>query len=157
MKITIDYLTLQSLTLKIKFYGQKRFFIPSGYRGCWFSFFGLFGKLFQRIGGQFCTFNVDFTLDLTTPSNAALLATGGFVIANGIIVAKTVSGNYIAVSSACTHEGTNVQYVKGSDHFYCPNHGAQFSTTGAVVSGPTNRALTAYKVSLSGTLLRIYS
>lgn len=136
---------------------RKDFLSQVGMGAAGFLFLGCLGSCSKESEGGAAPSTVDFTLDLTTPSNATLATIGGFVYSNGIIVAKTVSGNYIAVSSACTHEGTNVQYVKGSDHFYCPNHGAQFSTTGAVVSGPTNRALTAYKVSLSGTLLRIYS
>ncbi len=100
--------------------------------------------------------NVDFTLDLRAASNTALATNGGFIYTNNVIVARTVSGGYIAVSQACTHEGTNVQY-QTSDRFYCPNHGAVFSTTGAVITGPATKSLTRYNTTLSGTSLRVFS
>jgi cytochrome b6-f complex iron-sulfur subunit len=76
---------------------------------------------------------------------------------NGIIVARTTSGAYLAVSQACTHEGTTVTYQLNGDRFFCPNHGSTFSTTGAVLNGPANRALTQYKTSLAGNNLRVFS
>lgn len=33
--------------------------------------------------------NIDFTLDLTSSANAALLTNGGYLAINGVIVAKT--------------------------------------------------------------------
>lgn len=136
---------------------RKDFLSQVGIGAAGLLFLGCLGSCEKESTGSAAPSNVDFTLDLTTPSNVNLATIGGSVYSNGIIVAKTVSGNYIAVSSACTHQGTNVEYKKANDNFYCPNHGAQFSTTGAVVNGPANRALTAYKVSVSGTQLRIYS
>lgn len=98
--------------------------------------------------------NVDFTIDV---SSGALATNGGFLVVNNIIVARTNSGTFLAVSAACTHEGTNVNYVASSNKFVCPNHGAQFSSTGAVTLGPATRNLTSYNTSLNGTSLRVYS
>ena len=100
---------------------------------------------------------VDFTIDLSRPANANLVTNGGYIYSNGIIVARTTSGTYVAVSQACTHEGVSVQYVSSQDLFYCPSHGAKFSGNGAVISGPTAAALTQYNTSLNGTSLRVYS
>jgi cytochrome b6-f complex iron-sulfur subunit len=100
--------------------------------------------------------NVDFTVDLSLPANAALGTIGGFIYVNGIVVARAVTGNYIAVSQACTHEGTNVQY-QTNDRFFCPNHGSVFTSTGDVVTGPATRSLTKYNTSLSGNNLRVFS
>lgn len=99
---------------------------------------------------------VDFMLDLTLSRNAALANNGGFVYANGVIVAKAVGGEYIAVSQACTHQGTAVEY-QTSDRFYCPNHGSVFSKTGAVVVGPATAPLTRYNTALTGNQLRVFS
>lgn len=74
---------------------------------------------------------VDFTLNLADPSNADLRTNGGFVYNRGVIVARTTSGAFIAVSQACTHQGTSVVYRSGTDDLFCPNHGSVFSTTGA--------------------------
>lgn len=89
------------------------------------------------------------TLDLTTSAYAALKTVGGYAYTGNILVARVKNGSYIALSKVCTHEGTTVQYVASSDSIYCPNHGARFSTTGAVTQGPANRPLTQYKVTPS--------
>lgn len=102
------------------------------------------------------TTKVDFTLDLTASANSALNTNGGFIYSNGIIVAKTVSGNFIAVAEACTHAGTAVTYDSANDRFHCSNHGSNFSDSGAVVNGPAASALKQYQTSLSGNSLRIF-
>lgn len=101
--------------------------------------------------------NIDFTLNLSDPANAALNNAGGFVYKNNIIVAKTVAGSFIAVSQVCTHEGTTIVFQGNNNRFYCPNHGATFSTGGAVTNGPANKALTSYNTQLTGTTLRVFS
>jgi len=58
-------------------------------------------------------------------------------------VVRDANGLY-AVSSRCTHEGVQNNVVSGQ--FYCPRHGARFTFNGAVISGPTNRALSHYSM-----------
>lgn len=101
--------------------------------------------------------SVDFTLDLTQSANAALNSNGGYIVKDGVIVAKTTAGNYVAVSAACTHEGANVGYNSGSDKFVCPRHGATFSNSGSAMSGPANGDLQKFNTTLTGTNLRVYS
>lgn len=101
--------------------------------------------------------NVDFTLDLNASSNAALQSNGGFLVINGVIVARTKNGNFVAVQKSCTHESYQLTYQSGNSRFYCPNHGATFSETGQVTAGPASRNLTTYQTALTGTSLRIYS
>ena len=101
--------------------------------------------------------NVNITLDLTLPANASLANSGGYIYTGGIIVAKTISGSFIAVSQSCTHQGTSIQYEGANQRFYCPNHGATFSDTGAVTNGPATTALKQYKTTLSGNILTITS
>ncbi len=98
--------------------------------------------------------NVDFTLDI---SSGALATNGGYLVSQGILVARTSTGSFLAVSAACTHEGTSVTYSATNNNFVCPNHGAKFSANGAVTQGPATRSLTTYQTSLSGNTLRIYS
>ena len=100
---------------------------------------------------------VDFTLDLSATSNAALLNNGGYLLSNGLIVARTISGTYIAVQQSCTHESYPLTYQPSSQRLYCNNHGATFNEKGAVTNGPANRALTVYNTQVSGTSLRVYS
>ena len=101
---------------------------------------------------------IDFTLDLTDPANAQLNNPAfGYVYgaSNRVIVAKTTAGTYIALAAACTHQGTSVQFQPNADNFLCPNHGSQFSTSGAVLNGPAAAPLRVYTVTQTGNVLRI--
>lgn len=100
---------------------------------------------------------VDFTLDLTTGQNSALNTVGGSVSANGVIVARLSTTEFVALSRSCTHEGTGVNYRSNQKDFYCPNHGARFSTTGAVLQGPAKTSLRRYNTELTGSSLRVFS
>ena len=100
---------------------------------------------------------VDFTLDLSASANSALLTNGGYLAQNGVIVARTISGTYIAVQQSCTHESYSLTFQGSSQRFYCNNHGATFSQSGAVTNGPASKNLTVYNTSLTGTSLRVYS
>lgn len=100
------------------------------------------------------TTTIDFTIDV---SSGALSKNGGYLVNSGVIVARTSAGNFVAVAAACTHEGTNVQFSLSGNNFTCPNHGAQFDTTGTVTKGPASTSLKQYNTSLSGSSLRVYS
>lgn len=102
--------------------------------------------------------NVNFTLDLTNSSNAALNNVGGYIVTNGIIVLRLNSSTFEAFSATCTHAGCTVGYNAGSSTIVCPCHGGTYNaTTGAVISGPPPSALTKYNVTLSGNTLTIKS
>ena len=62
----------------------------------------------------------------------------------GIAVVRTGTSSFIALGMACTHEGTKVDII--GKIFDCPNHGAQFSSTGTVTRGPATRSLTSRTV-----------
>ena len=116
--------------------------------------------LAQCLGG--CTSstaptNIDVTLDLTAPENAALMQIGGSLRTSGIIVACVAQGEYIAVQSACTHEGATIRWQQSANQFQCPEHGAAFSRNGAVARGPARTNLVSYTVTVSGSTLRITS
>lgn len=97
---------------------------------------------------------VDFIIDISTGS---LATDGGFLVSKNIVVARVDATTFLAVAAACTHEGTNVNYVSASKTFHCSNHGANFSSTGNHLNGPGTGNLKQYNVSLSGNSLRIYS
>lgn len=98
--------------------------------------------------------NVDFAVDI---SSGSLSNNGGFMVSDGIIIARTNSGTFLAVSAACTHQGTTVDYYGANNNFVCPNHGAEYNNSGTVIKGPAAKDLTQYNTSLSGTSLRIFS
>lgn len=103
---------------------------------------------------------LDFTLDLTLSANSALNSNGGSVITGGVIVARTSAGSYIAVASACTHQGYTLAF-NSDNQFHCQNpaagHGSIFASNGSVTNGPAVTALKVYNTSLSGTSLRVYA
>ncbi len=100
--------------------------------------------------------SVDFTLDLTASSNAALKTNGGYVISNNVVVARTSQGTYVAGSHICTHEArTKVVFL--NNEFYCTEHGARFTTAGVGLNSYASAGLSVYKTELSGNSLRIYS
>jgi cytochrome b6-f complex iron-sulfur subunit len=101
---------------------------------------------------------VDFTLDLTSPTYTALNSNGGSIVKDNIIIARTSSGVYVALTSICSHQQYNPIAFEGSNNrFHCPNHGSNFATDGSVINGPATSPLTKYNTQLTGTSLRIFS
>lgn len=98
---------------------------------------------------------VDFTIDISQAPYNVLATPGNAVSKDGVIIAKTLSGDIVAVSQACTHEGINVSFQANNNRFYCGGHGATFSTTGAVTKGPATSALKQYTVTVNGNSIRI--
>lgn len=101
--------------------------------------------------------NVDFTLDLTQSPNTSLNTVGGSVSANGIIIARLSDSEFTALSRACTHQGTPVNYRSTQQDFLCPNHGSIFNKNGVVQNGPAQTSLKKYNTELNGTNLRVFS
>jgi len=99
----------------------------------------------------------NFTIDLDATENAALLATGGFVVKNKVVVALSVDNNYVAASQVCSHEGNEVMvYNENTDQWFCSVHGAQFdSVTGEPQNDVTNRNLRIYNVTQVGNILTV--
>ncbi len=99
---------------------------------------------------------MDFTLNLAQAVNATLKTKGNAIVKEGVIIAYTNAGDYIAVAAACTHQGTTVEYQAAASRFYCPTHGSNFNENGAVINGPASTALKQYKTALTGDNLRVY-
>ena len=57
----------------------------------------------------------------------------------GVAAVRTGDAAFIALGMGCTHQGTKVN-ISGHG-FSCPNHGAQFSSSGAVTRGPASQPL----------------
>ena len=101
--------------------------------------------------------NVNFTVDLS----ASITSIGASIIQSGVIVVRLATSNTIssfsAVQVACTHEGTNVNFNNTTRQFNCPNHGAVFTSTGAVVTGPATRPLQPFNMAITGNALTVTS
>jgi cytochrome b6-f complex iron-sulfur subunit len=107
------------------------------------------------------TNKVDFTINITNNPYTKLNTAGGFYVdrTNNIIIARTLTNDFIAVSSLCTHQQVTLEFQASNNRFICPSppgHGSSFSTTGAVINDPATSALKPYKTELSGSSLRIF-
>lgn len=82
-----------------------------------------------------------FTIDLNDSSNAALKNAGGALKFNvsgqskPVIVIRKSSTEVLALSSACTHQGNEVNLPAGNT-MTCPVHGSVFDLDGNRISGP---------------------
>lgn len=98
---------------------------------------------------------VNFTVDLATQ----ITSVGSSVAVNGVLVVRLAAGNslssFVAVQQACTHQGSAINFVPATNSFLCPNHGAQFNTSGANTGGQQTSALKVYSISVSGNTLNI--
>lgn len=102
---------------------------------------------------------IDFTINITTSPYSSLNTAGGFYVdkTNNIIIARTLTNEFLAVSSLCTHQQVTVDFESKNNRFYCSAHGSTFSTTGAVTNGPAASPLKQYKTALDGNNLRVYA
>jgi cytochrome b6-f complex iron-sulfur subunit len=101
---------------------------------------------------------VDLILNLNEKGNENLKVKGGYVVIKNVIVAQTKDGKFLAVSSKCTHQGTELVYKSAENQFYCPLHLSRFDTTGKVVIGPATLPLKQYQVAdLANGNLRVHT
>jgi len=94
-------------------------------------------------------------VDLNSSAFASLKTVGGFAYDGNVLIIRSSATNYTALSRICTHQGCTVNYNSATKRLVCPCHGATFSNTGSVISGPTNVALTVYTATVNGTNLNI--
>lgn len=101
------------------------------------------------ISGTSTGSSIDFNLDLTNSDFSKLKTDGEFAYAGDVIIANVGNEAYVALSKACTHQGTTIVYRSGSMDFRCPNHGSEFSTDGSVTKSPAGSSLTVFTTNLS--------
>jgi nitrite reductase/ring-hydroxylating ferredoxin subunit len=72
-----------------------------------------------------------------------------------VAITQPKKGVFKAFQPICTHQGAQITGLSGSN-LVCRQHGAKFSiATGAATGGPTRKALKSYKVTVSGTSVRV--
>jgi cytochrome b6-f complex iron-sulfur subunit len=98
------------------------------------------------------------TITVTIDAGSPLAAVGSVALvrtASGdLLVAHTAQDSFTALSATCTHQGCGITAYSGQT-FVCPCHGAQFDTSGRVLSGPAPTALRQYQTQLAGNVLTI--
>lgn len=95
-----------------------------------------------------------FTIDLTDASTSALADNGGFIIKNNTVVAKDLTGNYVAATNLCSHEQKRKVIFKDGE-YYCTDHGARFDLSGNGLNSDGSGGLTIYNTSLDGNILTV--
>jgi nitrite reductase/ring-hydroxylating ferredoxin subunit len=90
---------------------------------------------------------------IKTGDYPALATVGGITRVSGasapVAVVRVSTGTYRAFSMICPHQGTTISIVSGG--FICPNHEAQFSSTGAWRGGQPTSSLQEYTVVVDAT------
>lgn len=102
------------------------------------------------------TIPVNLVIDLA--SFPALATVGGVARVDGgsgvpVGAVRTSASQFAAYTLACTHQGTTVR-LSGTT-WICPNHGAQFNASGAVVRGPATVPLQALTAAYDSTSNRL--
>lgn len=96
---------------------------------------------------------------LSADLSSELQTVGSSKVANGVIIVRLAADNvhasFTAVQVACTHQGTAINFNSNQGIFICPNHGSEFTTTGAVKVGPATQPLKKYNVAISGSNLTV--
>ncbi len=93
--------------------------------------------------------SIDFNVNLTSKDYIDLKTVGQFAYIGDTIVIATANKKYVALSKACTHQGTDVKYREADMDIRCPNHGSEFKLDGSVQKGPAASPLTVFKTTLS--------
>lgn len=93
--------------------------------------------------------SINFNIDLVAYKAKDLKKEGEYDIFGDTIVIATANKTYVALSKACTHQGTAVTYRSASKDILCPNHLSEFKLDGSVQKGPAASPLTLFKTMLS--------
>ncbi|MDA1268825.1 MAG: Rieske (2Fe-2S) protein [Bacteroidetes bacterium] len=93
-------------------------------------------------------------IDLTIQTRLAT-AGGWLLIESAKTLVANLNGNFVALTSVCTHSGCFDRWAFANNRFTCTCHNSIFDTAGAVLQGPAAQPLVAYSTSVSGTTLTV--
>ncbi|MGW6729726.1 QcrA and Rieske domain-containing protein [Nocardia sp. NPDC055029] len=74
---------------------------------------------------------------------------GGGVIVGDTVITQPTAGNFVGLSSTCTHAGCQVGNVSDGT-INCPCHGSRFGLDGSVSGGPATQPLPAKPIRVEG-------
>jgi cytochrome b6-f complex iron-sulfur subunit len=84
--------------------------------------------------------------DVGAPSTF-VLNTPKLISGSAMFIVRDANGLY-ALTSRCTHQGVTLSAQTAQSKFHCSAHGADFTFNGAVIDGPTSKALQHYALCL---------
>jgi cytochrome b6-f complex iron-sulfur subunit len=101
---------------------------------------------------------VDFDLDLNDRANVPLRQPGGFVVVNGVVVARSgrIPFPLVAVTQTCSHQELREVVFQGNE-FVCLAHGARFDTAGKGLNAYGSQGLRVYNIEQTGSMIRVRS
>ncbi len=98
-------------------------------------------------------------IDTSKSPYTSLASTNGFAVVsskNGqLIVVRTSATAAVTLSAICTHQGCTVTYRSSTMLLFCPCHGAEFTLSGSVQTGPASTPLKTYQTAVSGNIITI--
>jgi Rieske Fe-S protein len=86
-------------------------------------------------------------IDLGTSSSFKVGRVADHTKDAGAVISNTANG-LIALAPICTHQGCTTSWNAATQSLNCPCHGAQFSSSGAVLRGPTRTPLARYALQI---------
>jgi cytochrome b6-f complex iron-sulfur subunit len=109
-------------------------------------------------GGTTTGGKIDFSLDLNATGNTGLKTNGGFLYVDSIIIARNNGGDFVALAKSCTHAGSTIKFIPGSNNFNCETHGSNFNLDGTVAKGPAATSLKKYNTTFTAATntLRVF-
>lgn len=115
---------------------------------------GFGGSSLPRISGSGAGGGIQVTVDASSP----LASTGALALVTSslgsVLVARTGSDTFTALSATCTHQGCAITGFSGAS-FVCPCHGSQFDANGRVLNGPATRSLQQFNTQFANGVLTI--
>jgi len=101
---------------------------------------------------------VDMTVDLTDDKFLPLQDLGAFVIEDQIVIARSVSGEYLAATLICSHDNlAQITYSETEASWLCTAHGALFDNSGAGLNANGSKGLQIFNTEVNGEILRVFS
>ncbi len=91
--------------------------------------------------------DVNLVVDLNNPDFAALTQPGGFITTEGVVVAQTFSGEYVAATMTCSHDQEDkIIFDSTGNKWFCTEHSAEFSLEGDGLNATGSKGLTVFTV-----------
>jgi len=102
--------------------------------------------------------DIDFSIDLNEAQYEELNTFGTYVIEDQIVIARSNTGEYLAATVICSHEGlSQITYSQREGAWFCTAHEALFTEEGEGINANGSRGLTVYNTELNDNILRIFS
>ena len=104
--------------------------------------------LSTTVAGRTISVALDTASALATIGSAAIAQTSLGVF----LIARTGQDTFTVLTATCTHQGCTITGY-ASQRFVCPCHGSEYTTSGAVVTGPAPTSLRQYASQVANGIL----